>query len=223
MKKNLPIIIGLFLLIAGLAFITSWQRKSLMENLSGEFDFAWEPLDLESIENLPSILRKDTPGNKEFVNFDRKLRLAYPSSYITVEDETILKALTHQEWVEKYNLQTLFSAQKFKEDEFSQIIIHKGTFGLSIEEIIEENRAIEESQGWSIEIIDIEIKENEGILKTKYTNSSTSFLYVKEKILQLGKETYLISIFYLPKDVSSLEQEINEIIDSFQFISQENQ
>lgn len=187
---------------------------------------AWRMSDLSNIESTKNIIPKlqnislqnkgAGTGNQyqEFIDSEGKFQIEYPANWLGVNSAEILAALTPPEWAEKYDLKTLFLAQDFQGGKFAQLIIYNGTFNMPIEEIFNKKIEINEDQGWKIEIINSQTQEKEGIFETKYQRDTNTTLLIKEKILTSDNRSYLISITAMEKDWSSLEADIDKILDS---------
>ena len=208
MRKIIFISLGFLFLILALAALTLWR----MPNLSG-IKSLQDILPKKFLETIPAMKEKETEL-RGFISPDKKFKIEYPANWLTVDREELLKTLSPEEWAEKYNLQTLLLAQNFLGGSFSQLLIYGGTFEIPVEEIFDEMRRYNEKQGWTVEVVKLEIKENEGIFEGKYKNSAGTPIHSKEKILIGNEDGYLISIFALENDWQKLEQGIDKILNS---------
>lgn len=192
----------------------------------------WRMPDLSSLESLqtalPELQKISSLGNEsveenqyqEFISPDGKFKIEYPSHWLVLKEENLLQALAPPEWAEKYDLKTLFSAQNFWGGKFAQLIIYKGTFEISIEEIFEKMKENNEKRGWAVEVLKSDIKESEGIFEIKSQSTTTNTtIRSKEKILAVEKEAYLISLIALEKDWPDLVKKVDFIINSAQLLT----
>lgn len=221
MKKNIFIAIGLLVFALGLASTTAWRMKKWEGGLGKENIFKSETFGLQ---NLSEQLGKISPASEEtfqeFISPDGKFRIKYPLGWLAITQKDILDALTPEEWMQKYNLQTLLLASAAQEEESGQLIVYEGNFDLSIEEIIEEMKKIVGSYGWEMKIMESDIKENEGIFEAGYQIPDSPNLRSKEKILRNGREVFLIT-FMVPENVwPDLTEEINYVINSAELLTE---
>jgi len=173
-------------------------------------------------------LKGEEPTNisyKEFISPDGKLKMIYPSDWIEIKDEKILEEITPKEKVEKYGLETLFFAQKLRKEKIAQLIISELNLDKqkNFENIIEEMKEANRQQGWEMEVIKSEIKDNENIFEAKYRKQDRSDVHSKEKILLLEPETekrkvYLITVITLDKNWGEFAEEAEEIVNSAKLI-----
>jgi hypothetical protein len=211
------ILIGLiFLLPRGFKYLGEQQLKKLgvpLENLP--------PVKLEEIK--PEMFKEETGNYKEFISPDGKLKMKYSSSWIEAKSE-VLEKITPEEYKREYELETLFSAQKFKVDGgFAQLVISKGVFGAetSFEEIIEDMKEGNQKKGWSMEILKSEKKGNEITFEAIYKKAERYDVRSKEKIIFLEpkegkKETYFIAFLTLERYWQNFKDEADFIISSTQ-------
>jgi len=174
----------------------------------------------EFLRNLKGEKSTETTY-KEFISPDGKLKMAYSSDWIEIKDEKILEKTTPKEKIEKYGLETLFLAQKLRKEKIAQLIISELNFDKqkSFENIIEEMKEANHQQGWEMEIIKSEIKDEEDVLEAKYRKTDRYDVHSKEKILLLNPENektkvYLVTVIALDKNWQEFSEEAEEIINS---------
>jgi len=136
-----------------------------------------------------------------------------------------LAKTTPKEKIEKYGLETLFLAQKLRKEKIAQLIISELNLDKkkSFENIIEEMKEANHQQGWEMEIIKPEIKDNENVFEAKYRKQDRYDTHSKEKILLLEPENekrkvYLIAVITLDRDWQEFTEEADEIINSAQLV-----
>jgi len=227
-KKSIFIIIGLFGIIFLLSIITTWHMRKLQESLSRIGFPKFEEMKPEQLQEFLRNLKGEEPINisyKEFISPDGKLKMIYPSDWIEIKDEKILEEITPKEKVEKYGLETLFFAQKLRKEKIAQLIISELNLDKqkNFENIIEEMKEANRQQGWEMEVIKSEIKDNENIFEAKYRKQDRSDVHSKEKILLLEPETekrkvYLITVITLDKNWGEFAEEAEEIVNSAKLI-----
>lgn len=207
MGKLIFIIFGFLVLILALGAVSFWQAPDLSN-----------PESLQTI--VPKLQEISALGNKagedqyqKFTSSDGKFKIEYPSGWLALKDENLLRAMVPQEWFEKYELKTLILAQNFNGG-FAQMTVYKGIFDISIKEIFEKMTETNKANGWTIEVIKMEDGENEGLFEGKYKNQAGALLYSKEKILMAENEGYLISVFAPEKDWQASEEIIDKILNS---------
>jgi hypothetical protein len=206
----------IFLLPRGFKYLGEQQLKKLgipLENLP--------PVKLEEIK--PEMFKEETGNYKEFISPDGKIKIKYPSNWIEIKGE-ILEKITSEEYRKKYQLETLFSAQKFKIDGgFAQLVVSKGIFGAetSFEEIIKDMKEENQKKGWKMEILQSEEKNSETIFEAIYKKAERYDVHSKEKIVFLEqkegkKETYFIAFLTLERYWQNFKDEADFIISSIQ-------
>jgi len=227
-KKNIFIVVGLFGIIVLLGVISTWHVRKLQESLSRIGFPKFEELNPEQLQEFLRNLKGETPTKisyKDFASPDGRLKVTYPSDWIEIKDEKILAKITPKEKVEKYGLETLFFAQKLRKEKIAQLIMNESNLDEqnNFEKIIEEMKEANRQQGWEMEIIKSEIKDNEDVFEVKYRKQDRSDVHSKEKILLPGPETekrkfYLITIITLDKNWGEFAEEAEKIINSTKLI-----
>ena len=227
-KKNILIITGLFGIIFLLSIVSTWHIRRLQESLSQAGFPKFEELQPEQLQEMLRSIKGEKPTKvsyKEFISPDGKLKIKYSSDWIEIKDEKILAKTTPKEKIEKYGLETLFLAQKLRKEKIAQLIISELNLDKkkSFENIIEEMKEANHQQGWEMEIIKSEIKDNENVFEAKYRKQDRYDTHSKEKILLLEPEdekrkVYLIAVITLDRDWQEFTEEADEIINSAQLV-----
>jgi len=215
MKKPLFIFFGFFVLISVIWLLSNWQLQKWEKNLLQD---ALPKLKAVGSEELPKPYSSLNSDYKEFVSSDGKLRMKYPVSWLTIENEGVFAITVPEKWGEKYNLKTVFLAQYFKADKFAQLMVQKGIFDIPTEEIIEKMQSNNLEQGLEMEIVQLSTENNKTIFEAKYLMANSPNLYSKEKILSLGGETYLIAFITLEKNWQGFSEEADFLLDSSQVV-----
>ncbi len=191
--------------------ISGWQSGNWEESLIRDVLPKLKTIEPETSPGFSSSTAGDF---KEFVDPDGKLKIKYPNSWLTVENEGLLAASTPKEWQEKYGLKTLFLAQYFQTGKFAQLVIQSGVFDISAGEIIKEMEKNNQKQGLIMEIVELDTKDNKTIFEARYLTAGSPNLYSKEEILVSGEKAYLIALIALEKDWPELAEEFNFILNS---------
>jgi hypothetical protein len=80
-----------------------------------------------------------------------------------------------------------------------------------------------QEEGWKMEVIDSEIKENEAILEIKYQKEGHYSTHSKEKIIFFQpngeeKRVYLITFIVFDKDWSEFKEPAEEVFRTIQLV-----
>jgi len=216
MRKTLKniLIFSAIIILAALLITYFWdQEKDKFRGITSDNFSQIKPI-------LPEEIFGDQNDNyEEFISPDGKLKMKYPSDWLEINDEEMLEEVIAQEWADKYNLKTLFLAQKLKLGESSQIVVNEGDFDIGFEEIIEEMKKSNLAKGWNMEIIDSNAEE--GIFEANYQKPDHYELHSREKVL-FGEQkeglmkTYLVAVIVFDKDWEASKSIVEEIIGSVQ-------
>jgi len=218
MRKTLKniLIFSAVIILAALLITYFWnQQKDKFRGITSDNFSQIKPI-------LPEeIFGSQGDNYKEFTSPDGKLKMKYPSDWLEITDEEMLREVIAQEWAEKYNLKTLFLVQKLKLGESSQIVINEGDFNIGFEEIIEEMKKSNLAKGWYMKIMNSNAEE--GIFEASYQKPDHYELHSREKVLfdeqrEGFTKTYLIAIVVFEKDWEASKNIVEEIIDSIQLI-----
>ena len=211
-----------------LSIISAWRLRKLGESFSIKELPKFERVEPEQLKEMLSEIRGGTSAEivyKEFISPDEKLKMKYPSDWIEMKDEKILEQIIPKEEAEKYGLKNLFLAQKFREGKYGQLKVTELTLEEeeTIELLIEKMKESNLQQGWEMEIIKSEIKDNEAIFETKYQKPDRLDTHSKEKIIipesqEEKKKAFLIVFMCFDKDWEEFEKEADDIIRSAHLI-----
>jgi len=141
------------------------------------------------------------------------LTIDYPVDWVAIEQQEIIGAMAPETWKEKYSLQALLFALNTN-DESAQLVAYKGTFGLTIREIIEEIKKTTQDQGWKMNIVSLEVDEKKAVFEAKYETSGGLLFRSKEKILIAGDEAYLVTALVSETSWLGAEKNIDKIVNS---------
>lgn len=199
----------ILIVILAIWVLSNWQKSNLS--------------DTESFENIAQKLQNIAPQNnklpenspyQEFATSDGNFKINYPANWLKIDSAEILKALTPPDWAGKYSLETLFLAQSFTSDGFTQLIVYRGNFDMEIEGIVEEIKKNNQEQGWTVEIIESEVEIGEASFEAEYSRQGSPDLYSKEKILTIGNQAYLVSFVFPKEKLADFAQEADLVMDS---------
>lgn len=194
-----------------------------MEGLGLETDQIQQLLQGKGLGSISDIIKstdfeKKEQTYKEFVSSDGKLKLSYPSGWLEIEGED-LNSL--QEKAGSHDLKFLFSAQNLNLGKFSQILVHEGSFDSQegFEQIIETMKETNQEQGWDMQIINLEVKDEEVVFEAQYQKTDRYSLRSKEKIILIEtaegeKKLGLIAFIVFKKDWSDFREQANFVINS---------
>ncbi|MCX6764626.1 MAG: hypothetical protein NTU58_02860 [Candidatus Nealsonbacteria bacterium] len=215
---------NILLILLAVGFIFLLTFFFLKETLFPKDFFSQK--NIQQIESLVSE-EKDFP-KKEFITPDEKLKFVYPSNWVEATDTKNFQEGIPKEAREKYKFKNLFLASRIKNDIFYGLTVTEGFFDLknTPQEIIDIMKEINDKEGITTEIIEIETKEKEAFFRALYAKKSSpnNIFYSKEKILlvdydQNNKKAYFISfVFSRENKNEKIEKEINEILESIQLI-----
>jgi hypothetical protein len=179
-----------------------------------------KPEDFQKL--LEQFLKSREITKKEFLSQDGKLKIEYTSEWIEIKPEDFEKFVSREELKEKYNLKTLFSAEKFGFGNVAILIIQEMSVPRekTFREILEEMKESNKKGGIKMEILNSEIKEKEATFEAKYENKYNS--HSIEKIFfseeETNKKSFLIAYLTLERDWPSLKEEGRKIISSAQLL-----
>jgi len=223
--KFLLIIVAIFAGISLIGTIFDYLGKQQLEDLGMETDQIQQLLQekgLDSISDLSEIrsmdFEKKEQGYKEFVSLDGKLKLNYPSGWLEVKGDDLNEL---EKKAEAYDLKLLFLAQNLNLTEFGQIIVHEGYFDYQkeFEQIIETMKQVNQEQGWNMQIINMEVRDEEVVFEAEYQKTEHYSIYSKEKIILIEtiegkKKMGLMAFIVFKKDWSGFKEQADFIIDS---------
>jgi len=220
-----------FLIVCGSSYLIEKKLKKIEDVLPETLKFKL-PNQFQEIENftnleninkiLESFREKEGVTKKEFITPDKKLKIEYTSEWIEISPEKA-KVFFSEEILKKYNAKILFFAEKFSLGKIAilciQEILMKQDVG--IDEIIEEMRKNNQEQGRTMEILEMEKKDNEAIFEGRYKNKYET--HTKERVFLLEPENshrkiFLIVYMTLEKDWKGLQNEAAKIINSARLI-----
>lgn len=214
MKNKFLIVSGIFAIIIGLVMITNWRFKNWQDGFKPE-----QLLKLPDLGKIDDLSSQQETISQKFTSKDGKLTIDYPVDWAALEQQEIIGAMAPEAWVEKYGLQTLLFALK-TDGESGQLIVYRGAFGLTAEEIIKEIKQLTEERSWKMDIISSEIKEKEAVFEAKYQTSDNFFFHSKEKILSDKDDSYIISVIVPEQNWLTTKDDIDKIINSATIIGE---
>lgn len=210
MKKNVLIVSGIFILIFGLALTTSWRFQNWEKGSRQKGSWSLD-LDFKQLKEFSLFGKGET---KEFINADGEFKIEYPADWATAEEKESLRGLVPENLKEKYNLEALVFAAKMQ-DIFTQLIVYRGNFNLTMPEIVDEMQKINREQGRTMELISSDFQEKEGIFEAKYSSLTEEAIRSKGKILAgKGNGVYLILGYAPEKNWATFKEELDKILDS---------
>jgi len=212
--KNKNLFILTIICIISLAIISYKQLRGFNSPLSENQIPNFEMPDFES------LLFEGKEGSERFVSPNKKLEMNYPSSWMRMEGGSL--EYFNQEVI-KEEAKVLFFAQKLdvKTGSFASLVVQELNLdkNKTVEELVQEIEKEALEKGVRMEITNLEIEGQGGLLEAKYITGQDFDLHSKEKITILELENaepiaYLISFIALDKDWTKFEQEADEIFNS---------
>ncbi len=216
MKNRILIILGLFLTVILLGFLTNWHFREMIKNLK-ESSSELKKISAPQIESEEKLLKglpffSSENNYQEFTSSDQKLKIKYPASWLVGPRTEYLQELIPPDWKEAHDLKIIFSAQYLGVKGFAQIIVYQGKFNFSVQEIFEKMHQTNRQQGWQVEILDSQIEKDEGIFEAIYTSETNKF-HSREKILKTDKENTFIISFVAPEQYwQNFTQEVDLVL-----------
>lgn len=233
MSKIIKFILIIAVIFVGISLIGTlfdYLGKQQLEGLGLGTDQIQQLFQEEGIDSMPDIsmldisnikstdFEKKEQGYKEFVSPDGKLKLSYPSSWLEVEGENLNDL---QEKAESHGLKFLFLAQNLNLAEFGQTLVHEGYFDYQeeFEQIIEKMKQVNQEQGWDMQVINLEIKDEEAVFEAKYQKTDRYSLRSKEKIILIEtiegkKKMGLIAFIVFDKNWPDFKEQADFVISS---------
>ncbi|MFH1713998.1 MAG: hypothetical protein ABH831_00115 [Candidatus Nealsonbacteria bacterium] len=214
--KKIYIVLIILIVIASISLIRNWQSDS-WQGIYNNSSTNLQPIEPES--NSGFSLVKTTGDYQEFTAADGDFKIKYPGSWISIENEGLLKASVPAEWQEKYSFSTLLLSQQFINERFVQLIISHGVFDISTQEIIDKMEEANLAQNWTTEIVESNIGGKSNTFQIRYLVPGSPNLYSKELILNAGgNNVYLVAFVTYEKDWTSFSEQANFILDSAQIV-----
>lgn len=228
------IVIGtLFLITLIFNYFISAQFRKISETSpyrpAPQFQFPENYLAPEKLTNpqdllkyLEEFIKKRRVEKKDFISPDGKLKLEYTSEWIEIDQKDFEKFFP-ESIEKKYNLKTLFAAQKFGLGKVSLLFVKEMLTEKTktFDEIIDEMEKSNKELGWKMEVFEKEEREKEFVFEARYENKYIN--HSKEKMLTLPPEgekktVFLIAYLTFERDWEDLKKEADEIINSAQLI-----
>lgn len=184
----------------------------MQDNFKEKSLFQLESLGLEK---LPEFSPSMTGQTQKFVSPDGKLQIEYPAEFSAIGEKETLQGLTPESWAAKYNLETIFFAAKMQGEGLAQLIVYEGNFDLTIPDIVNEMKKLNQEQGLQMEVVSSDFQAKEGVFEAKYQTKQGYAIHSQEKILAgEGNEFFLISGLAAESDWLAAKPAIDKILNS---------
>jgi len=207
-KSNLILLIIIFLVIAGLIFLTYHHFKDFQKSIS-----QIKPPEFK----VPEINLELTPEpeeQQEFITPVGDLKLKYPGNWVKAEQNSLLNKMKSEKG------EVLLVAYKFvlRKPSLSFLVIQQLNLEGNLKEIIEEMKKDVESKGNKMEIINLKMEEKEAQFEASYKTKNKEFLYARERLILVKENCYSIAVFSQEETWPEISKEADFILNSIQII-----
>jgi hypothetical protein len=212
MKDKYWLIIVLISIIA----LSALSFRNLNNLMDSDASFSLPEFEVDSLDFSLSPEGEEIT-QEQFIDSEGRIKLAYPSDWSLVEG---IEAMNGE--LSKENSEVLLSLQSldFGNSAYSFLFLQKVSLEeeMNLKEII--SLLTEESGERSLEteIKEKTVGEDSAVLTIEYSQGGSPIFYGKEKIILYGDSFYVLDIFSTYEGWAAVEEETNNIIESFETI-----
>lgn len=213
-KKSvlIPLLI-IFIMIAGLSFVTYWRFK--------DFQKSFEEINLPEFK-MPEISSDFWFGGeqepKEFTTPDNKLKIKYRSYWVEMGEESLKSYFSGITETEK--AKTLLFAMRFniKNPVLAFLVVQELNLERNLEKAVQAMAESVKEKGGEMKIFNLNIEGGQADVEAEYQSKDQGVFYSKERLILTEGGFYAVSVFSQKGNWGQIEAEAEEIFGSIELL-----